>query len=148
MPRLRAVACQRSTARSRGIALALEANGAAATAWCARPDLERALDTLIENGVHYAPADTTVTIATGPGVIEVRDRGPGVAPAERELVFERFHRGRTGRDGPSGSGLGLSIARELAREWNGEVTLEGRTGGGTIARLALPQERRRTDSEQ
>jgi signal transduction histidine kinase len=89
--------------------------------------------------VHYAPADTTVTIATAPGVIEVRDRGPGIAPEERELVFERFHRGRTGRTGPSGSGLGLAIARELAREWNGEVTLEERGGGGTIARLSLPQ---------
>lgn len=137
-----------ATAQHRGIALAHEANGSAATAWCARPDLERALDTLIENGVHYAPADTTVTIATGPGLIEVRDRGPGVAPEERELVFERFHRGRAGRSGPSGSGLGLSIARELAREWNGEVTLEDRPGGGTIARLSLPQDPRRGGTEQ
>jgi len=138
----------RATAQNRGIALDHEANGSAATAWCARPDLERALDTLIENGVHYAPADTTVTVATGPGVIEVRDRGPGVAPEERELVFERFHRGRAGRSGPSGSGLGLSIARELAREWNGEVKLEDRPGGGTIARLSLPQGPRRGSTEQ
>jgi two-component system, OmpR family, sensor kinase len=129
----------RPMAENRGITLAHEHNGTEATVRCARADLERALDTLIENGVHYAPADTTVTIATAPGVIEVRDRGPGIAPEERELVFERFHRGRTGRTGPSGSGLGLAIARELAREWNGEVTLEERGGGGTIARLSLPQ---------
>ncbi|HWK16464.1 MAG TPA: ATP-binding protein [Solirubrobacteraceae bacterium] len=137
-----------ATAQSRGIALTHAANGAAATAWCARPDLERALDTLIENGVQYAPADTAVTIATRPGVIEVRDRGPGVAPEERELVFERFHRGRAGRSGPSGSGLGLAIARELAREWNGEVTLEERTGGGTVARMSLPLGPERTSPAQ
>jgi signal transduction histidine kinase len=45
-------------------------------------------------------------------------------------VFERFHRGREGRGGPPGTGLGLPIARELAGEWDATVALEAHTGGG------------------
>ena len=101
--------------------------------------MERALDALLENALKYSPAGTTVTIASLPGRIEVRDRGPGVAQDEHELVFERFHRGRAGRSGPPGSGLGLAIARELARAWRGEVVIEDRDGGGAVAIVSLPE---------
>ena len=66
------------------------------------------------------------------------DRGPGLEPGEEEAVFERFHRGRAGRDGPSGTGLGLPIARELARRWGGDVALANAPGGGAVATLAVP----------
>ena len=105
--------------------------------WAARADAERALDALIENALAYSPVGSTVEVVSAPGRIEVRDRGPGLADDEREAVFERFHRGRAGQAGPPGSGLGLAIARELARGWSGEVTLEERTGGGTVAVLTL-----------
>ena len=58
------------------------------------------------------------------------DRGPGLDPGEEEAVFERFHRGRAGRAGPPGTGLGLPIARELCARWGGDVTLANREGGG------------------
>ncbi len=106
--------------------------------WADRADVERALDTLVENALRYSPAGTSVTVVSAPGRIEVRDRGTGFAEEERELVFERFHRGRAGRAGPPGNGLGLPIARELAREWGGEVTVANRDGGGAIATLWLP----------
>ena len=64
------------------------------------------------------------------GAIEVLDDGPGPSPGEEEAVFERFHRGRAGRGGPPGTGLGLPIARELAGEWDATVALEARAGGG------------------
>jgi signal transduction histidine kinase len=102
-------------------------------------DLERVLDVLIENALQYSPPGTPVTLVTTPHTVEVRDRGPGISEDERELVFERFHRGQAGRTGPHGSGLGLAIARELARKWGGELELSGREGGGTIAQLRLPQ---------
>lgn len=112
-------------------------------AWCARGDVDVALDALVENALRYSPTDTVVTIAGAPGRIEVRDQGPGIAAEERDAIFERFHRGTAGRLGPSGTGLGLNIAREIAREWGGEVTLENRGGdsGGAVAALTLPQHR-------
>ena len=108
--------------------------------WCAAADADRALDVLLENAVAYSPPAARVTVASAPGRIEVRDRGPGLDAGEEEAVFERFHRGSAGRAGPAGSGLGLAIARELARAWGGEVTLRAREGGGAVATLSLPQE--------
>ena len=132
-----AVARWRPQASERGIALAQQRDGDPGTVWAARADLERALDALLENALRYSPSGSGVTIAAAPGRIEVRDRGPGVPIEERELVFERFRRGTVGTAGPPGHGLGLPIARELVREWGGEVTIEGRDGGGTAAILTL-----------
>ena len=53
-------------------------------------------------------------------------------------MLERFYRGRAGRQGPEGTGLGLPIARELAAQWGGSVTIANRSGGGARATLALP----------
>ncbi len=128
-----ALARWRPQASERGIALAQQRDGDPGTVWAARADLERALDALLENALRYSPSGSGVTIAAAPGRIEVRDRGPGVPIEERELVFERFRRGTVGTAGPPGHGLGLPIARELVREWGGEVTIEGRDGGGTAA---------------
>ena len=122
----------------RGIRLAHQREAGAGSTWASLHDLERVLDALLENALQYSPAGGMVTIASGPGRIEIRDRGPGVAPDERELVFERFHRGRAGRSGPPGSGLGLAISRELARAWDGEVTITDRGGGGATATLSFP----------
>jgi signal transduction histidine kinase len=112
--------------------------GGLATAWCASADLDRALDVLIENALWYSPAGSEVVLDCRDGRVEIRDRGPGLAPGEEELVFERFHRGSAGRMGPAGSGLGLAIARTLARAWQGDARLGNRTGGGAVAVLELP----------
>ena len=140
---LAAGAARRWQAGAADVGIALEhedcANGA--TAWAAGPDLERALDALLENALRYSPAGTMVTIVSTPGQIEVRDQGPGVSEEERELVFERFHRGRAGRAGPPGDGLGLPIARELTRAWGGEVTIGPRAGGGAVATLMIASTR-------
>jgi two-component system, OmpR family, sensor kinase len=127
----------RANAADRGITLEHRREGQAGRAWVARLDLERALDAVLENALRYSLSGTTVTIVSAPGRIEVRDRGPGLAEDEREIVFERFHRGHAARAGPPGSGLGLAIARELAREWGGEVTIANRDGGGSVATLSL-----------
>jgi signal transduction histidine kinase len=134
----RALVRWRATAAEREIALE---NGGphGGAVWCAEADADRALDVLVENAVRYAPRGSRVTLASMPGGIEVRDRGPGLADADGESIFERFHRGSAGRGGPSGSGLGLAIARELAREWGGDVTLRNRDGGGAVATIVLPE---------
>ncbi len=127
----------RPTADEAGIALVLDGKRGG-VAWAAREDLERALDTLLDNALRYSPADTTVTVHAERNSIEVRDQGPGLGAEEPEVIFERFRRGQAGRGGPPGSGLGLAIARELAREWGGEVTIANRDGGGAVATLGLP----------
>ena len=97
-------------------------------------ELDRALDALVENAIAYASDGGEVEIAAMPGLLEVRDRGPGLPAGEEELLFERFHRGTAG----SGTGLGLPIARALARGWGGDATLRARPGGGAIAALVIP----------
>jgi signal transduction histidine kinase len=126
-------------ASERRVSIEVRHDGESGSVWAARADLERALDALLDNALRYSPAGGTVTVARAAGRIEVRDRGPGIADDELELVFERFYRGRAGVEGPPGSGLGLPIARELIREWGGEVTLQSRDGGGTIAILNFVQ---------
>ena len=101
-------------------------------------DIDRALDSLIENAIVYSPAGTEVEIFDDAGAIAVRDRGPGLAPGEEQTVLERFYRGRAGRQGVEGTGLGLPIAAELAGQWGGSVTMANRADGGAEARLSLP----------
>jgi signal transduction histidine kinase len=108
-----------------------------APAWAPPADLDRTLDALIENALRYGNGE--VTVVARPGGLEVLDRGPGLATDEAEAVFERFHRGRAGRAGPGGTGLGLPIARELARRWGGEVELANRREGGAAARITVPE---------
>jgi signal transduction histidine kinase len=110
-----------------------------AEAWCAAHDLDRSIDALLENALLYSPPGSTVRIETGPGLVEILDRGPGLEPGEEQAVFERFRRGSAGRRRAGGTGLGLPIARELTRQWGGEVTLARREGGGTRATIRLPQ---------
>jgi two-component system, OmpR family, sensor kinase len=105
------------------------------TVVCSGADLDRALDVLVENAVRYSLAGSEVTIASAAARIEVRDRGPGLALGEERVVFERFHRGRAGRQGPSGSGLGLATAQALARGWHGDAGLRNRDGGGAVGTL-------------
>jgi signal transduction histidine kinase len=109
-------------------------------AWCATRDLDRSIDALVENALRYSPAGSTVKIEVGPGSIEILDRGPGLELGEEDAVFDRFRRGSAGRRTPSGTGLGLPIARELARKWGGEVAIVNRESGGTRASIRLPQD--------
>ena len=74
-------------------------------------------------------------LANGSAAVEVRDSGPGIAPADQERVWERFYRGR-GRDA-DGFGLGLAIVRQAIRVVGGNVELESAPGKGTVVRVTL-----------
>jgi len=97
---------------------------------------------LLDNALRHAPEGTPVRIevvgdGTGaPCLLRVRDEGPGVAPAERESIFERFHRGAA-TSGTTGFGLGLAIGRELARRMGGELTLADDGAPGACFELRL-----------
>ncbi|MFN8161133.1 MAG: HAMP domain-containing sensor histidine kinase [Solirubrobacterales bacterium] len=127
----------RKTAAERRIALSCERDGTPGRPLCTRGDLDRAIDALLENAITYSPAGSEVRVVAGPDRIEVLDRGPGLAEGEQEAVFERFRRGSAGRKVSGGSGLGLAIARELSREWGGDVSLANRAGGGLRASVRL-----------
>ncbi len=98
----------------------------------------RVLRILIDNAMRFAPRDSAVQIAVfadGPrACASVSDSGPGVADDERQIVFERFRRGRT--PGGGGFGLGLAIGRELAQRMQGTLELAA-ANAGTGARFEL-----------
>lgn len=124
-----------AAARDADIDLHVTRSNGAAPVTCSRRALERAVDVLVENAIRYSPSGSRVDLRAGPRRIEVLDSGPGLQPGEEEDVMERFHRGSAGRRGPAGTGLGLPIAQELAREWGGNVRIENRDGGGARAVL-------------
>jgi signal transduction histidine kinase len=101
----------------------------------------RILRILLDNAVRLSPTGESITVelhnGDGPVCVSVSDCGPGVPEGERELIFERFQRGReTG--GRAGFGLGLAIGRELAERMGGELVLEDRPGPGATFTLRLP----------
>jgi two-component system osmolarity sensor histidine kinase EnvZ len=104
--------------------------------------LERILANLLDNARRYGGGDIEVECDCGEAgaAIAVRDRGPGIPPAERERIFRPFHRLDSARGGSGGTGLGLAIARQLATSYGWEITLDNRPGGGTEARVVLADE--------
>ena len=109
-----------------------------------RDALEQITINLIDNACKYAAEGGEVTVALvarGVGGAEVRvsDRGPGVPPEHREQIFDKFHRvDDTLTAEKSGAGLGLSIARQLARGLGGELRYRPRAGAGAEFILELP----------
>jgi signal transduction histidine kinase len=103
--------------------------------------LKRCLGNLIDNAVKYGKRATlAVTDAPDALTIAVRDDGPGIADGELERVFEPFYRLEASRNrATGGSGLGLTIARNIARAHGGELTLRNRPAGGLEALLTLPR---------
>jgi signal transduction histidine kinase len=101
--------------------------------------LRQAIENLVANARKYASSEGLAVSARSaePGtvVVEVRDRGPGLTPANVERAVERFF--RSGDRDAEGFGLGLSIAREVAHALGGRLELESSPGAGTTARIVL-----------
>jgi two-component system, OmpR family, sensor histidine kinase TctE len=105
--------------------------------------LQELLANLLHNALAYAGEAAQITVrtrvneATREALLEVEDDGPGIAPDERSRVFERFHRGEASEG--AGSGLGLSIVRDIARHHDAKVELHDAAGGrGLLVRLRFP----------
>ncbi|MEM7351149.1 MAG: ATP-binding protein [Acidobacteriota bacterium] len=102
--------------------------------------LRRAFANLIDNAVRYGD-EAEVTLAEGDERVEVRitDRGPGIPETEREKVFAPFYRLEPSRSRETGgAGLGLALARSVARHHGGDVHLDDRPDGGLVVRVDLP----------
>lgn len=104
-------------------------------------DLRRCLGNLIDNAVKYGhQAHVTVDRVNGAARIRVRDAGPGIPPGEMQRVFDPFYRVETSRSRESGgTGLGLTIARNIAEQHGGSITLANLPEGGLEVTLMLPE---------
>jgi two-component system, OmpR family, sensor histidine kinase MprB len=99
--------------------------------------LERAVTNLLDNAVKWSPRGGTVRVRLNHGQLTVDDEGPGIAEDDRAQVFDRFYRSEESRSMP-GSGLGLSIVRQVAERHSGAVRADEAPGGGTRMVLQLP----------
>lgn len=107
-----------------------------------RDKLRTALDNLVSNAVKYSPDKGTIDIAIrhqgAHAVIDVVDQGPGVAPTDRDWIFEPFYRGETWHAGPvKGTGIGLSVVVECIRSHGGTIEIVDSQQGAHF-RIRLP----------
>jgi anti-sigma regulatory factor (Ser/Thr protein kinase)/PAS domain-containing protein len=133
-----AIALMGSAAREREIVVAVQPVDSLLAHGESRSVIQ-ILVNLVGNAVRYSAEQTAVTISyeksNGSVMVHVADEGPGIERADQERIFEPFQQGKS-RSG--GSGLGLSIARRLARAMGGDVRLQSRPGEGSRFTLALP----------
>jgi two-component system sensor histidine kinase KdpD len=101
--------------------------------------LDQVVTNLLDNAARFAPAGSEVAVEGScvDGVVELRivDRGPGVAPAQREAVFLPFHRGT---EGGGSSGLGLAISKGIVEAHEGTIAVTDTPGGGSTFVVRLP----------
>ncbi|MGA5042246.1 sensor histidine kinase [Streptomyces capoamus] len=103
--------------------------------------LSRLLSSLLDNAAKFSPpgrpVEVTLTRSGGRLDLVVRDHGPGIAEEDLPYVFDRFYRARSARALP-GSGLGLAMARQIARAHHADLTVEHAPGRGALFRLCVP----------
>ncbi|WP_409059745.1 sensor histidine kinase [Streptomyces sp. SYP-A7185] len=99
--------------------------------------LARLVTNLLDNAAKFSPPGTPVEVCLTPAALTVRDHGPGIAEEDLPYVFDRFYRAEKARALP-GSGLGLAMARQIARAHGAELAAERAPGGGALFRLTLP----------
>jgi signal transduction histidine kinase len=127
-------------AEERGIRIELELRGESVWALGDPGSVARILRILVDNAMRVSPRGSAVRVRLRRGrpvTLSVCDDGPGVAEEEREVIFQRFQRGRD-TSGQAGFGLGLAIGRELARRMDGDLVLESDQGPGAVFTLTLP----------
>jgi len=127
----------RAVAQERGVTVRVDAPETA-TATVHAESVRQAIDNLLSNALKFAPKDSEVVLAVKrqpqAWVVSVRDQGPGIPAAQREAMFEPFHRA-PGASG--GAGLGLTIVREVARRHGGRAQIV-EAAKGTEVTIELP----------
>src|SRR5213076_2627693 len=102
--------------------------------------LAAAVRNLVDNAIRYSPSGARIEVRVwqedGAAWLRVDDAGPGIAPAERERVFDRFYRRADAEE--EGSGLGLAIVRSVAERHGATLTLADSPAGGLRATLRFP----------
>ena len=125
--------------RERGVAAAV--SGAEVHASADPGHVTRALRNLLTNAIQHSPRGGEVRVGLTRGAtveLRITDQGPGIAAEDRPFVFERFYRADRSRSGSAGSGIGLTVARELIAANGGSVEVESTGPTGTTFRVELP----------
>ncbi len=102
-----------------------------------RSALDRAITNLVDNACKFDASGGQIGVVVDGGSLTVLDRGPGIEAGDEERIFDRFHRSESARSMP-GSGLGLSIVRDVIARANGTVAASTREGGGAAIGFTLP----------
>lgn len=104
--------------------------------------LQQLLVNVLDNALEASPSGAEVTVALSASgeraCVTVTDQGPGVTPGERERIFDPFYSNKPKRSSRAGAGLGLAIARSIAREHGGDLLLGSDSGAGATFELVLP----------
>ena len=104
--------------------------------------IQLAMRQLIDNALKYSPPSTPLVIAARGAensvVLSVADRGPGIPEAEQSRIFDKFYRSFRNRHQITGTGMGLTIAREILRAHGGDVWVKSGSGHGSEFCLSLP----------
>ncbi|MBL8276084.1 MAG: two-component sensor histidine kinase [Pelomonas sp.] len=112
--------------------------------WCDAALMSQLLDNLVDNALKYSPATAPVELVVrrlgAQVLLAVRDRGPGIAPAWRDRVFDAFQRGDLAAfaQRPPGAGVGLAVCRAIAQAHGGQLALRPRGHGGCSFECRLP----------
>jgi len=125
----------------RHTSLRIELTAAPARVIGDRYHLERALRNLTENAARHARSSIALELAVSPGMVTIHvcDDGPGIAPSDGERAFERFVRLDPSRDRTGGgAGLGLAIARDIARAHQGDLNVSASDTGAHLV-MSLPR---------
>ena len=108
-----------------------------------RDRLRELFEILLDNAARYTPKGGTVAASLAvhddQAIVRIEDTGIGIGPLDRARIFERLYRGARAREmRPSGTGIGLAIARWVVESHAGTIELTDRDGGGTVATVTLP----------
>lgn len=126
-------------AHARSIRLAMTIN-AEPSLYADEIAIQLVLRNLLDNAIRYTPAGGSVFVEVdalaGCAMLRVTDTGPGIAPEQREQLFQRFY--RAGRNDGEGSGLGLSIVHRCVELHQGSIEIDGPDGGGLTVTVYLP----------
>lgn len=132
--------------RERQVALVLQPTRADTTVEIDPTQVGRAIRNVLANAAQHSPAGAIVRVGVEPGtneaIVHVTDEGPGISDDDLPHVFERFYRADRARgagEPRSGSGIGLTIARELLAANGGRIAVERTGPGGTTFAIALPR---------
>jgi signal transduction histidine kinase len=112
--------------------------------WADRDKVNQVLMNLIGNAIKFTPAQGRVTVSAARNGnesvhVSVTDTGPGIAPEEREKIFDKFYQiAQAGEAKPKGTGLGLAICKALVELHGGHIWVESEEGRGSIFLFTLP----------